>query len=208
MLRTKEWSALRTTDGQTLGFPLLTWRQGFSRYSQQLPQHTDLKFPIKLLTDVKPNQWCLGSNSHLLKAVVLGPSAKKWTILCTTMEAIQSVNYRADFTKGMFLFSFYLKVSTGQWTLDENWLSYDQLLCLALWSTFLRLKMQVQQWAYNIWPLLDFLIYFISFSAAKLNWVYRWIPVSCRGKSLYTMRLILVFPHGQFQPLLYYFYNL
>lgn len=43
--------------------------------------------------------------------------------------------------QGVFLFSFYLKVSTGQWMKTAVLTS---LLCLALWSTLLRLKMQVQ----------------------------------------------------------------
>lgn len=49
---------------------------------------------------------------------------------------------------------------------------------------------------------------FCKFFSSKTKVGLQLYPCFLQGKSLYTMRLILNFPHWKFQPLLYYFYNL
>lgn len=81
--------------------------------------HTDLELLVRLLVGIGPDPGRLGRGSrHLLKAVV----PRLFRVFAGQINYFEHYNggnpvsqlQSSDFTKGLFFFSFYLKVKVGQ----------------------------------------------------------------------------------------------
>lgn len=156
--------------------------------------------------DVRPNPQKLGRGSkHLLK-VVPGSSMFCWP----RNEVFWAPPWRkfsqatAEPRLHWRLVSPRLALE-GEWRTENSWLFYHQL-CLALWSsTFLRLKAgRFTYWARSVWPQVISKL-FCTFSAEKPNWIFIFMPISCKGRGFIQMDVLLVF-FENFNPLLSYFY--